>query len=174
MREIWKDIVGYEGLYSVSNLGRVKSLKRLLNDGRLWKERILKPETNHGYLRVRLCDNNGKKHKRVHILVAEAFIPNPNDYPYVNHKDENKSNNRVDNLEWCTAKYNSNYGSCTFKIAKKLAKPIAQYNLDNEFIQKFKSISDASRKTGFNIAPLSNCCNNKCENAYGYKWRFIN
>lgn len=173
MEEIWKPVVGYENLYDVSNIGRVKSLERILTDGRIWKERILKPEINHDYLRVRLCDGKYKKHKRIHILVAQAFIPNPDNLPEVNHKDENKQNNYINNLEWCTSEYNSNYGNCKLKIAKKLAKPIAQYTLGDELIKEFKSISDASRKTGYNIAPLSNCCNNKCEIAYGYKWKFI-
>lgn len=99
--EVWKDIDGYDGLYQVSNMGRVKSFK--------WgKERILKPyETGNGYLRVELQSKPFKLHR----LVAQAFIPNPDNLPFVNHKDENPKNNMVDNLEWCDNKYNINYGT---------------------------------------------------------------
>ena len=123
--ELWKDIQGYEGYYQVSNEGRVKSLERDVE----WRgtirhqsERILKESThNRGYKRVRLCD--GKSNiKLVHRLVAEAFIPNPNNYPMINHKDENPSNNRVENLEWCTAQYNNTYNDRHIKCAAKIAK----------------------------------------------------
>lgn len=105
MEEIWKDIKGYEGLYQVSNYGRVKSFKH--NKEKLRKE----VKDNMGYLIVNLSKNGNKKIYKIHRLVAEAFLQNPNNYPQVNHKDENKINNRADNLEWCTAKYNSNYGT---------------------------------------------------------------
>ena len=114
--EIWKDIPGYEGLYQVSNFGRVKSLRRPYgnNGGIQWtKERILSPgKDKDGYLQVNLhC--NGKQHQRkVHRLVAQAFLPNMDNLPMVNHKDEDKTNNNVDNLEWCDQKYNINYGGC--------------------------------------------------------------
>lgn len=100
--EIWKDIYGYEGIYQVSNFGQVRRLCK--NDNR-----IIKQEINRGYKRVCLSYKNVKKHFLVHRLVAFAFIPNPNNYPIINHKDENKLNNNVDNLEWCTHQYNLNY-----------------------------------------------------------------
>ena len=115
--EIWKNIVGYEGKYQISNLGRVKSLK----DRYGYRERILKPSTNkRGYKKVVLV-KVGEKRKTflVHRLVAEAFIPNPNNYSEVNHKDENPSNNNVDNLEWCTRKYNINYGTAIERATEK-------------------------------------------------------
>lgn len=112
MNEIWKDVKGYEGLYQVSNLGRVKSLDRIDRKGRLRKGRILKPSSNgRGYLNVCLTVDNIPHTIKVHRLVAEAFISNPDNLPQVNHKDEIKTNNHADNLEWCTAEYNSNYGS---------------------------------------------------------------
>ena len=123
MKEEWRDIKGYEGLYQVSNLGRVKSLIRGTgNQFRFSKvEVILKPHlTKKGYFRLSLSKNNKRKSFQVHRLVAEAFIPNPNNYPQVNHKDENKTNNCVDNLEWCTNKYNCNYGNHGEKISKAL------------------------------------------------------
>ena len=118
MQEIWKEIEGYEGLYEVSNLGRVRSLDReqfqIGNGGsyfkRIYKGRILKFKIDyHGYYRVHLSVNGERKHYLVHRLVAEAFIPNPNNLPCVNHKDEDKTNNSVDNLEWCDVAYNNAY-----------------------------------------------------------------
>lgn len=112
MEEEWRDIKGYEGLYQVSNLGRVKSL----NYKRTRKEWILKPNTiNGGYLQIRL----NEKCYLVHRLVAEAFIPNPNNYPCINHKSEIKTQNNVENLEWCTHKYNANYGTVNERRSKK-------------------------------------------------------
>ena len=103
--EIWKDILGYEGLYQVSNYGRVRSLK-------YGKEKILKQQINtDGYLHIDLYKNKKRKNYNVHRLVTIAFLENPNNYPQVNHKDENKQNNHIDNLEWCDYKYNCNYGT---------------------------------------------------------------
>ena len=110
--EIWRPIVGYEGLYEVSSYGRVRSLDRYDSNNHFLKGRILKLcADKDGYLNVGLSSNNKVKKYKVHRLVAEVFIPNPNNLPQVNHKDENPSNNRVENLEMCDAKYNSNYGS---------------------------------------------------------------
>lgn len=108
MNEVWKDIEGYEGKYQVSNLGRVRGLDRKNSMGKTVKGRILKPRKTHaGYLRAHLCRDD----RYIHRLVAEAFIPNPNNLPQINHKDEDKANNSVDNLEWCTCEYNLSYGS---------------------------------------------------------------
>ena len=118
--EIWKDILGYEGLYQVSSYGRIKSLSRKRNNG-LDKTIILKENINNkGYKRINLHKNKKMKSYLVHRLVAQAFIPNPNNYPIINHKDENPSNNHVSNLEWCTYKYNNNYGTKGEKISKAL------------------------------------------------------
>lgn len=122
MEEIWKDIVGYEGLYQVSNLGRVKSMDRYVLSGagsnnsyQHKRERILKPglqgKKQHPYYAVSLCKNGSVKRMLVHRLVATAFIDNPHKFDYVNHKDENQLNNNADNLEWCTMEYNNNYGT---------------------------------------------------------------
>ena len=127
--EEWRDVVGFEGLYQVSNLGRVKGLDRLVDtninnvDKRISKGKLLKPQFNNkGYKRVNLCKNGTFKSVFVHRLVAEAFIPNPNNYPVVNHKDENKQNNCVENLEWCTQKYNMNWNGVMKKVGLKLRK----------------------------------------------------
>lgn len=122
MNEIWKPVVGWEGLYEVSNLGNVKVLDRFVNSGiknnSSVKRRgqILKQYDKRGYMQVTLTLNGKRKYCNVHRLVAEAFIPNPDDLPQINHKDENKLNNNVNNLEWCTAKYNCNYGNRNSKI----------------------------------------------------------
>lgn len=127
--EEWRDVIGFEGLYQVSNLGRVKGLDRLVDtninnvDKRISKGKLLKPQFNNkGYKRVNLCKNGTFKSVFVHRLVAEAFIPNPNNYPVVNHKDENKQNNCVENLEWCTQKYNMNWNGVMKKVGLKLRK----------------------------------------------------
>lgn len=114
--EIWKDIVGYGGTYQVSSLGRVRSVSHVDSLGRVHTGKILSPQhRTKNYLSVKLSYNNCGKSHNIHRLVAEAFIPNPNCLPQVNHKDENKENNAADNLEWCDSKYNINYGTRTDK-----------------------------------------------------------
>ena len=116
--EKWKDIKGYEGRYQISSLGRVKSL----NYNKTGKEKILKLKTSrNGYLLIDLWEKGKGKTYSVHRLVATHFIDNSNNYPQINHKDENKLNNRVENLEWCTSKYNMNYGTRNEKSSKKLS-----------------------------------------------------
>ena len=114
MKEVWKDIQDYEGFYQVSNLGRIKSL----GNSKTRKEKILKPIYHKQYYQITLSKNNIRIQYRVHRLVAEAFIPNPDNLPQVNHKDENKLNNYVDNLEWCDALYNNNYKDKGKRISK--------------------------------------------------------
>lgn len=123
--EIWKDIKGYEGIYQVSNLGRVKSLKRYSNNNANTKDRLLKPSFNKkGYLRVVLCKNGIQYNKTIHRLVAEAFIPNPDNKPQVNHIDEDKTNNRISNLEWMTNKENRNHGTAIKRMCITNSKAI--------------------------------------------------
>lgn len=119
--EIWKDIKGYEGLYQVSNLGRVKSLKV----SKIKSERIRKSyQQSSGYISIVLCKNGKAVNHKVHRLVASAFIDNPNNLPEINHKDENKANNKVDNLEWCDSSYNKNYGTRTEKFIRSRGTPV--------------------------------------------------
>ena len=113
-QEIWKPVIGYEGIYEISNLGRIRSVDRIITDingiERRYKGVILSPcDSSNGYNVVYLRNNNIRSRKYVHRLVAEAFIDNPNNFNYINHIDLNKKNNRYDNLEWCTQKYNVNY-----------------------------------------------------------------
>ena len=126
MKEIWKDIKGYEQLYQISNFGRVRSLNKTLKNRFSFFKRngiILNPlKLTKGYLGVRLYHQSKGETKRIHRLVAEAFIPNPDNLPCVNHKDENKENNCVDNLEWCSIEYNNNYGTRNERIGKTIVK----------------------------------------------------
>ena len=163
MEEIWKDIEGYEGLYQVSNLGRVKSLRRNI----ILRQGI----TRNGYEIVNLYKNKSK-YFLIHRLVANVFIPNPNNYPIVNHKDENKLNNCVDNLEWCTQKYNINYGTGIARRARSQSKIVLQYSLDGTFIKEWKSMMDIQRNLGFNQSHISECCRNIRKTAYGYIWKY--
>ena len=117
MNEEWRPVVGYEGLYEVSNLGRVRSLDRYDRMNRFCEGRILKLSADRlGYLRAQLYSSSKRKSFLVHRLVAQAFIPNPDNLPQVNHRDENPSNDNVDNLEWCDGKYNVNYGTRVDRI----------------------------------------------------------
>ena len=161
--EIWKDIKGYEGLYQVSNLGKVKSLLGWNGKTYYKREKILKPYIQKGYLRVNLFKKNKGNKYLVHRLVAETFIPNPNKLPEVNHKDENPGNCGVSNLEWCTRLYNIQYSkSC----------PVDQYNLNNDYIQSFSCMAEAGRKTKINHTHICQCCKGKRKTAGSYIWRY--
>lgn len=172
IEEEWRDIAGYDGKYQVSNLGRVKST----NYRCAGKEQTLKLLYRNGYLRVALYKNGKNNRLTVHRLVAEAFIPNQNNLPQVNHKDENKLNNRVDNLEWCTAKYNNNYGTRTERVSvklinnKKRSKPV----LCVETGVIYPSFAEAFRKTGVYLANIHKCCQGKLKTTGGYHWRYAN
>lgn len=128
MKEIWKDIPDYEGLYQASNFGRVRSVDRYIKQyngynysTRIYKGRILKCNIgNSGYLKVILQKKGKRRTYNVHRLVANTFILNPNNYPQINHKDENKLNNNINNLEWCTSTYNINFGNRNIKVSNKL------------------------------------------------------
>ena len=180
----WRDVVGYEGLYQVSNLGRVRSLGRIIywRGTSLFREgRIMTPRINkYGYFQLTLTKDKKHKTHTVHRLVAEAFIPNPDNLPQVNHKDENKLNNCIDNLEWCDSPNNCNYGTRNKRISasqindKNKSKPILQYTLSNFLLKEYKSIHEANRDTGIDRKDISYVCNNKCghKTAGGYIWKY--
>ena len=174
MEEIWKDIIGYEGLYQVSNLGNVKSLDRIDSIGHIRKGKILDSSLVRDYYRVCLSKNGERIVHMIHRLVAEAFIPNPDNLNCVNHKDEDKTNNCVDNLEWCTNEYNLKYGTARERAAKSRTKPVIQYDLYGNVIKEWSSVSEVVRQTGYGQGNISNCCNNNLNTAYGYVWRFDN
>ena len=145
--EIWRDVVGYDGRYQVSNKGNVRSIARKDSIGRKCGGLILKPRSfRNGYLHVNLFKDGKVKTKSIHRLVAEAFIPNPNNFPEVNHLDENKINNELSNLEWCDASYNSNYGTRIGRIVQKNSKKVKAVNIKTGEVLTFNSIREAGRK----------------------------
>lgn len=159
MIEIFKDIEGYKGLYQVSNLGNIKSLK-------FRKEKTLKPKKDKdGYLMVNLYKEKKPKTFKVHRLVAQAFIENPNNLPEVNHKDEDKTNNHVTNLEWCDRKYNINYGTAIQRISKQV--------LCLETGKIYPSANEVQRQLGFAQGNISACCNGRIKQAYGFHWKYV-
>ena len=179
--EEWRDVVGYEGLYQVSNQGRVKSLERKVpkrNGERTVKERILKPITDrYGYLIVCLCAGGKQKMFKVHRLVCQAFHKNPENKLCVNHIDENKTNNAASNLEWSTYEENNNHGTRNERIAKGIAKarskPVGQYTRDGELIKIWPSVMETERKTGFRHSAISRVANGKYKQAYGFIWKYV-
>jgi hypothetical protein len=164
MVEIWHDIEGYEN-YQVSNMGRVKSL----NYNHTGKEKIMKAKKDKGYFRVQLYKDGKPKFYSVHRLVATSFLPNPNNLSQVNHIDEDKSNNIVDNLEWCSAKYNSNYGTRIQRIVEKNNKQV----LCVETGVVYTSTMQVEREIGFLQCNISKACCGKYKTAYGFHWRYI-
>ena len=187
MEEIWKDIKDFEGRYQVSNLGRVRSMdhiKIIKRNGYkdcsvLFRGKILKPKIDFGYCRVHFTlDNGHRRNYSIHRLVAEAFIPNPTNLPMINHKDEVRSNNVVDNLEWCDALYNNNYGTRNERLFESVCRPrmraVLQYDKEGNLIQRFESISEASRLTGIDIQHIHSACHNRerRHGANGYIFKF--
>lgn len=169
MVEIWRDIEGYEGLYQVSNFGRVKSLNKR-------KGRILKPIKDHfGYLRVNLYKDFKYKIHKVHRLVAQAFIENPNNYPIINHKDEDKTNNKVENLEWCNHQYNNNYGTVIERKRKtstnnpKTSKKV----LCVETGIVYPSLMQLCRELNLNSGSVCNVCNGKHKTHKGLHFKYV-
>ena len=156
--EVWRDVKGFEGLYKVSNKGNVRSVEWIGARGRECGGRTLKPAYDKdGYLKVGLCKNGMRYYKRLHRLVAETFIPNPNNFPQVNHLDEVKDNNNVSNLEWCTSKHNNNHGTARKRAAKKTSKKVKAVNVETGEVVKFNSTHEAGRK-GYDQATVSASC----------------
>lgn len=190
MEEIWKDIDGYEGLYQVSNLGNVRSLN-WANRG--YSKNLYLKKQNRGYLHVELAKDGIRKSITVHRLVAVAFLENPNNYPFINHIDENKHNNCVENLEWCTPRYNAQYSINLHKNdivqpgskrphiggkrvgdygAYKHKKAVLQYQKGGNLIREWETPSLLERETGWRASSIIECCKGRRKTAYGYIWQF--
>lgn len=168
IKEEWRDIHGYEGKYQVSNMGRIRTLSPK-NRVRNSKNGIITTSLdNCGYKNVTL---SGKTYK-VHRLVAIAFIENIHQYPCINHKDENKENNRVDNLEWCSYKYNCNYGTRNLRISQNGGRKIVQMDMEGNDIQIWNSIAQAARFFGVKRTTICGCCAGRQHTSCGYKWRY--
>lgn len=169
---MWKEIEGYEGYYAINESGEVKSLARIVknngHDHRV-KERIRKVTNTGSYPVVSLRKNGILKVWPIHILLAKAFIPNPNNYPCVNHIDGDKTNYNVENLEWCTYSYNNAHA-----LANNLRSPrgtsVVQYDLDGNFIAEYKSAAEAARSVGTTTAMICHCTNHRCKTASGFIW----
>lgn len=188
INEIWKPITGYEDKYEISNYGNVKSIYLINRQAKMKRDKILKQHIVCGYLKIRLSKDNKMKNYLVHRLVAETFIPNPENKSQVNHKDGNKLNNNVDNLEWTTRSENVNHAWLNGlhektretvrenmkKATNTLKKKIDQYDLENNYIRSWNSISDASRM--YNISPtnIKNACKGIYKTSCGYIWRYAN
>ena len=194
MEEVWKPIKGYEGLYEVSNTGKVRSLDHVTEVHRSGKTYMcphkgaeLKPvRRQHGYLGVMLYGKGGHETRgfktfSVHRLVAEAFVPNPRGLLEVNHIDEDKTNNRVENLEWVTKRENVNHGTAQSRRAKKAINgkksvAIRQFTKDGVLVAEYPSIAEVHRQTGFAQANICKCAqgSKQYSHAYGYVWRYVN
>lgn len=197
--EIWKDIPNYEGSYKISNYGRLKSLERYINSGIKnnnkvkRKEQICTAKINKlGYIHYTLSKNCKRFNINAHYLIAQLFI-NKENFKYmdyedifnidlnkleVNHKDENPSNCRIDNLEWCTHTYNINYGTRNKKtsqimLKRKIGIPVEQYDLDNNFIKKYDSIKLASKENNISRSQITSCCRKIYKQGGGYIWKYV-
>lgn len=167
MNEIWKDIKGYEGLYQVSNLGRIKSFPR--NGTRSKEAAILRGhDTPKGYMQICLTKDRVRKTIKIHRLVAEAFLPNPTNLPQINHKDENKQNNRVDNLEWCDCRYNNCYNGRMEKIAKKNGRRVRCLETDTVY----DSVAKAAEATGISHSNIVYVCQGEFKQIKGFHFKY--
>ena len=171
--EVWKDIKNYEGYYQVSNLGNVRSCDRVIKRLNFFKKirgKNLKKviDNSTGYYCVGLSKNNKANRFYVHRLVAQAFIPNPNNLKYVNHKDETRTNNKVENLEWCTALYNNTYGTLLDRLKNLKGKVIYQYDLQGNFIKKWESSMEIQRVLKLTQSNIIKCCKGKRKKVGGY------
>lgn len=168
MEEVWKDVVGYEGIYKISNHGRLKSFHHN-KSGRVMANR----QNRRGYLIIDLSKNGVVHTTTLHRLVANAFIPNPENKPEVNHIDTNKANNCVDNLEWVTSKENMEHAALNGLLSyqKEICVSVAQYSLAGDFIKKFDCIADVEKETGISHRKISDCLHGRRKTTHGYIWK---
>ena len=179
MQEIWKDVKGYEDKYQVSNLGRVKSKERYFNNNGGYQkvnEKILSQHKQYGkedneYRVVNFSIKHKTINKYVHRLVAQAFLDDYDEKLEVNHKDGNKTNNNINNLEMMTRSENKLHAYRVLK-RKTNGKAILQYDLNNNFIKEYESACSASRETNICRSAINDCCRGRCKTAGGYIWKF--
>lgn len=165
--EVWKDVAEYEGFYQVSNKGNVRSVERRDSRGCRRRGRVLKPGYDgSGYPQVNMYQNGKLKTKKVHRLVADAFIPNPKGFLEVNHKNENKTNNELSNLEWCTREYNINHGTLIERSAQTRSKKVKAVNTKTGDVVIFSSTTEVGHK-GYNQGNVSRACRGAYKNNTG-------
>ena len=184
--EIWKDIKGYEGIYKISNYGRIKTLQHqskcrsYSTVNRIvpcFQKRVNEKitygfRTKYGYMQIRLCKDSVKKRVYVHRLVASAFLEKPKGCDFINHKDEIKDNNCVDNLEWCTQSYNCIYSKNMDKANEKKKKPVLQFTINGNFINEYPFIRIAARNNNISNTGIIKCCKGKLKTSGGYIWKY--
>lgn len=179
--EVWRPVRDFEGLYEVSNIARVRSLdvceERISKQGKFYiyakKGKVLTPKVRDGYLYQTLCKDKVKKNKSIHRLVAEAFIPNPDNLPCINHKDENKQNNLPSNLEWCSVLYNNKYGTRPGNVSKAQSRKVEQLTLDGKHVAYFDSARQAAKQLGISESNICGVIKGRCKTAHGYRWARI-
>lgn len=181
--EEWRDIEGYEGIYQVSNLGKVRGLDHVVTAISRWgtpqiyvvKGRLMKGSiSTTGYPQVILSRGGEIKSHQIHRLVAKAFLDNPNNFPEVNHKNENKRDNRVCNLEWCDRDYNAHYKNACTRHAHKIWKKVRQLTIDGEYVAEYPSVSEAARVNGISVSYVSKIICGVIDNARGYRFELVN
>lgn len=179
MREIWKDIPEFEDSYQVSNFGGFRSKDRyakVCGGGmRLVRGRVLKPQRCvNGYMEISCNREQQRRVFLLHRIVARLFVTNPNNYPEVNHKDEDIANCRADNLEWCTSKYNANYGTRTQRCLENnpQKRAVNQYTKDGEFIRRWGMIEEAARHVGVDGSAITRVCRGRQRTSKGFVWRY--
>lgn len=175
--EIWADVKGYEGLYLISTYGNCKTTNYRPGYGRIPEDindimKIENPDNHQGYCTIKLSKNGKKRTARIHRLVAEAFIPNPNNYPCVNHIDGNKLNNNVNNLEWCTEKQNMEHAAKFNLVNRGKQQYVKQLTLDGKLIKIHKSIREASRETNICRDSITKCLKGKQQQCNNFKWEY--
>lgn len=177
MKEVWKPIPGFESLYEASSEGRIRSISKVIKtyNGGEWvrKSRIKKATvTKDGYLQTKLCKNGKPYSFKIHRLIAMTWLENPDNLPEVNHKNEIKTDNRVSNLEWCSRRYNINYGTARKRAGISNGIAVAQYTLEGDKIQEFYSGYEAQRQLGILEQNINLCCQGKRQHAGGFRWKY--
>ena len=171
--EEWRDVIGYEGLYEVSNLGNVRSCEHFTNGHHLMS-RVLRQNLSNRYLHVKLYKSQAKRSLRVHRLVAMAFVPNPDDKPQVNHIDGNRFNNSASNLEWCTSSENMIHAIKTGLFepsTESTKKKVLQLDMNGNIVNEWDSMTDAAKALGLQVSNISHCCSGRIRQTGGFKWR---